>query len=98
MNAHSSANKKLKNFSTPTTQQTKLPYLYVSGIGENNNRNSHIPQHQIVQNERKITNNLAYNHDNYQRQKRGTNNLLGDNELFRIYDSSQNDGINEKTA
>lgn len=54
-------------------------------------------QHQIVQNERKITNNLAYNHDNYQliqRQKRETNDLLRDNELFGTYDSSQqNDGI-----
>lgn len=96
MNAHSSANKKLKkNFSTTNTQQ-KLPYLYMSEAGEINNNNKPHPQHhQIVQNERKITNNLAYNHngDNYQRQKRETNNLLGDNELFGIYESSQNDGI-----
>jgi hypothetical protein len=72
----------------------------VSGIGGDNKNNyyNQLPQHQIVQNERKITNNLAYNRDNYQRQKRGTNNLLRDNELFGIYESSQNDGINEKTA
>lgn len=83
---------KIKNFSTTSTQ-SKLPYLYVSG----DNNKQQPQQHQIVQNERKITNNLAYNHDNYQlnrRQKRGTNNLLGDNELFRTYESSQqNDGI-----
>lgn len=60
---------------------------------ENNNNNNHPPQYQIVQNERKITNNLAYNRDNYQRQKRETNNLLRDNELFGIYESNQNDGI-----
>jgi hypothetical protein len=71
----------------------------VSEVGGNNKNNyyNQLPQHQIVQNERKITNNLAYNRDNYQRQKRETNNLLGDNELFGIYES-QNDGINEKTA
>jgi hypothetical protein len=85
----------IKIFSTTTSQQTKLPYLYVSGGDDNNKK--HPQQQQIVQNERKITNNLAYNHDNYQlnrRQKRGTNNLLADNELFRSYESSQqNDGI-----
>jgi hypothetical protein len=86
---------KIKIFSTPTTQPTKLPYLYVSGDDGNNNQ---LPQHQIVQNERKITNNLAYNHDNYQRQKRETNNLLGDNELFGIYESNQNDGTYEKNS
>lgn len=85
---------KIKIFSTTaTTQQTKLPYLYVSG--DINNKQQR--QHQIVQNERKIANNLAYNHDHYQlnrRQKRETNNFLGDNELFRTYESSQqNDGI-----
>jgi hypothetical protein len=84
-------------FFSTTNHQTKLPYnLYIN----NGNNNQH-PELQNVQNERKIVDHLAYNHDHYrglnginwrQRVKRAAGNLLEDNELFASFESSQNDG------
>lgn len=82
-------------FFSTANHQTKLPYnSYI-----NNDNNKHHQQQQNVQNERKITDHLAFNHDHYQlngvnwrqRFKRATNSLLDDNELFANYES-QNDG------
>lgn len=89
-------------FFSTTNHQTKLPYnLYI-----NNNKQQHQQQQQNVQNERKITDHLAYNHDHYQlngfnwrqRLKRAANNLFEDNELFANYESSQNDGNDNKLS
>lgn len=88
-------------FFSATNHQTTLPYnLYINN--DNNNNQQQPPQN--VQNERKITDHLANNHDHYQlnginwrqRFKRATNNLFEDNELFVNYESSQNDGNDNK--
>lgn len=82
-------------FFSTANHQTKLPYnSYI-----NNDNNNHHQQQQNVQNERKITDHLVYNHNHYQlngvnwrqRFKRAANRLLDDNELFANYES-QNDG------
>lgn len=91
-------------FFSATNHQTKLPYnLYINNDNSNNNNRQHQPP-QNVQNERKIADHLANNHDHYQlngvnwrqRFKRATNNLFEDNELFVNYESSQNDGNDNK--
>lgn len=92
---------KIMFFSTTNHHRTKLPYN--SHINNDNNKH-HQPQQQNVQNERKITDHLTFNHDHYQlnginwrqRFKRAANNLFEDNELFANYESSQNDGNNNK--
>lgn len=89
-------------FSSTTNHQTKLPYnLYINNANNKNHQQQH---HQNVQNERKIDDHLAFNHDHYQlnginrrqRFKRAANNLFEDNELLANYESSQNDGNNNK--
>lgn len=89
-------------FSSTTNHQTKLPYnLYINNANNKNHQQQH---HQNVQNERKIDDHLAFNHDHYQlnginrrqRFKRAANNLFEDNELLANYESSQNDGNNHK--
>lgn len=87
-------------FFSTANHHTKLPYN--SHI--NNDNNKQHQHHQNVQNERKITEHLAFNHDHYQlngvnwrqRFKRAANNLFEDNELMANYESSQNDGNNNK--
>lgn len=82
-----------------------MPYNLYSNNDNNNHEkrpNKQQKQHyQHVQNERKIADHLANNHDHYQlnginwrqRLKRDTYNIFDDdNELLANYESSQNDG------